>query len=66
VDRILDAARRHGKACGYMAGSPEEVLDRIAQGFRFVAAGSDARLLAGAASAAYTTIRRGLAGRAAR
>lgn len=66
VDRILDAARRHGKACGYMAGSPDEVLDRIAQGFRFVAAGSDARLLASAASAAYTTIRRGLAGRAAR
>lgn len=65
VDRILDAARRHGKACGYMASSPEEVLERIDQGFRFVAAGSDARLLAAAAAAAYGTIRRGLSERLA-
>lgn len=61
VEQILKAARRRGIAAGYMASSAEEVLERIAQGFRFVAAGSDARLLAGAAAATYGKIRAGLA-----
>lgn len=63
VDRVLKAARRHGIAAGYMAGGAEEVLQRIDQGFRFVSAGSDARLLAGAAAATYQKIREGLAER---
>jgi len=63
VARILAAARRHGIAAGYMAGSVEEVLRRIDQGILFVAAGSDARLLAGAAAATYGKIREGLAER---
>ncbi|MDR7470090.1 MAG: aldolase/citrate lyase family protein [Armatimonadota bacterium] len=63
VDRILAAARRCGIAAGYMAGSPEEVLRRIDQGILFIAAGSDARLLAGAAAATYGRIREGLAER---
>ncbi|MDR7522802.1 MAG: aldolase/citrate lyase family protein [Armatimonadota bacterium] len=63
VQRILTSAQRHGIAAGYMASSAEEVLQRIDQGFRFVAGGSDARLLAGAAGAMYKAIREGLAQR---
>lgn len=63
VDRILNAASRHGVAAGYMAGSPEETLQRIDQGFRFVAGGSDARLLGGAAGSFYSKVKAGLAER---
>jgi 2-keto-3-deoxy-L-rhamnonate aldolase RhmA len=63
VDRILQAARRHGKAVGYMAANDDDALARIDQGFRFIALGSDARLLAGAAAATYEKIRRGLRAR---
>ncbi|MDR5684403.1 MAG: aldolase/citrate lyase family protein [Armatimonadota bacterium] len=58
VDRVLEAARRHGKAAGVMCTGPEDALRRIAQGFRFVALSSDARLLAGAATAALEAVRR--------
>jgi 2-keto-3-deoxy-L-rhamnonate aldolase RhmA len=63
VERIQAAARRHGKATGYMAGSADEVLKCIDDGFRFVATGTDARLLSGAASALYGKIKEGLAQR---
>lgn len=63
VDQILRAARAHGRAAGIMTGGADETLARIDQGFRFVAVGSDARLLAGAAAAAYEKIRGGLAER---
>ncbi len=63
VDRILAAAGRHGVATGYMAGSVEEALARIDQGFRFMALGSDARLLAGAAAAVYGQMHKALEGR---
>ncbi len=63
VDRILTAATRHRIAAGYMAGNADEVLERIDQGFRFVSAGSDTRLLAAAASAAFGKIKAGLAER---
>jgi 2-keto-3-deoxy-L-rhamnonate aldolase RhmA len=60
---IQAAAKKHGVATGYMTGGAEETLQRIEQGFQFVAAGSDARLLAGAAKATYDKIRDGLAAR---
>jgi 2-keto-3-deoxy-L-rhamnonate aldolase RhmA len=63
LDRVKAAARANGIATGYMAGSAEEVLQRIDEGFRFVAAGSDARLLAGAAKSTYDKIREGLTAR---
>lgn len=63
VDRIMQAALSNGKSSGIMTGGPDETLARIGQGFRFVAVGSDARLLAGAATAAYEKIRAGLAER---
>ncbi|MBM3470082.1 MAG: aldolase [Armatimonadetes bacterium] len=64
VERVLAATRRHGIAAGYMASNAEEALERLAQGFRFVAAGSDTRLLSGAAAATYAKIRAGLAEKA--
>jgi len=60
VQRVLAAARRRGKAAGYLASDPEEALRRIAQGFRFVGIGSDSRLLAAAASSVLRQVRAGL------
>ncbi|MDR7415783.1 MAG: aldolase/citrate lyase family protein [Armatimonadota bacterium] len=60
VQRVLAAARRRGKAAGYLASDPEEALRRIAQGFRFVGIGSDSRLLAAAASSVLRRVRTGL------
>lgn len=56
VDRVLRAAQRHGKAAGVMCTGPEDARRRIDQGFRFVALGSDARLLAGAAASALEAV----------
>jgi 2-keto-3-deoxy-L-rhamnonate aldolase RhmA len=56
VDRALRAAQRHGKAAGVMCTGPEDARRRIDQGFRFVALGSDARLLAGAAARALEAV----------
>ena len=64
AEHVLQAARRAGVAAGYMAAGAADVLTRIDQGFRFVALGSDARLLSGAAAAAYAEVRKGLAERA--
>jgi 2-keto-3-deoxy-L-rhamnonate aldolase RhmA len=63
VNRIRTAADRHGNATGYMAASAEEVLQRIDEGMRFIATGTDARLIAGAASALYGKINEGLTAR---
>jgi 2-keto-3-deoxy-L-rhamnonate aldolase RhmA len=60
VDRVLRAARRHGKAAGYLAADPDEAVRRIAQGFRFVGVSSDARLLAGAVARTLERVRAGL------
>jgi 2-keto-3-deoxy-L-rhamnonate aldolase RhmA len=61
LDVVLSAAERNGKAAGIMTTSAEEALAAAAHGFRFIAAGTDARLLAGAASTMYATIQAGLA-----
>jgi 2-keto-3-deoxy-L-rhamnonate aldolase RhmA len=63
VDRIVKAAQAHGVAPGYMCFGADEVLQKIDQGFRFLAAGSDARLLSGAMAATYRTIRDGIEAR---
>lgn len=60
VDRIIGAARGAGIASGYMAGSPDEVLRCVDRGIQFVAAGTDARLLALAAEKVYGHIGEGL------
>jgi 2-keto-3-deoxy-L-rhamnonate aldolase RhmA len=66
VNRVLQAARRSGKAAGIMAGGPEDALTRLDQGFTFVSVTSDARLLGGAADAAFKKVREGLAERSRR
>lgn len=46
VDRILAAAKRRGVVAGIHNATPEGAAKRIAQGFQFVTAGTDTRLLA--------------------
>ena len=42
---IKDAIRAHGKNCGVMAGSNENLIERRQEGFRMLAVGSDSGLL---------------------
>lgn len=60
VDRILSAARAHGKTAGIMASGADDALMWIERGFRFVSVSSDARTLAAATAAAYEKVRNGL------
>jgi 2-dehydro-3-deoxyglucarate aldolase/4-hydroxy-2-oxoheptanedioate aldolase len=46
VERVRAAAGRHGKACGLLVGDGAAAARRLAEGWRFVAIGSDATLLA--------------------
>jgi 4-hydroxy-2-oxoheptanedioate aldolase len=46
VERVRAAAGRHGKACGLLVGDGAAAAQRLAEGWRFVAIGSDATLLA--------------------
>jgi len=48
VERVRTAAERHGKACGLLVGDGAAAAARQAEGWRFVAIGSDATLLAAA------------------
>ena len=48
VERVRTAAKRHGKACGLLVGDGAAAAARQAEGWRFVAIGSDATLLAAA------------------
>jgi 2-keto-3-deoxy-L-rhamnonate aldolase RhmA len=41
VERVLNAARRHGKAAGFMATGIEQGRSLLAQGFRIMAYGGD-------------------------
>jgi len=45
VQRIVAAARKHGKAAGYMAASPELGREYLGHGFRMLATGTDQGLL---------------------
>jgi 2-keto-3-deoxy-L-rhamnonate aldolase RhmA len=45
VQAVVDAANEFGKAAGIQTASADEARQRFAQGFRFVAVSSDARLL---------------------
>ena len=51
VERVRAAAGRHGKACGLLVGDGAAAAQRLAEGWRFVAIGSDATLLAAAVAA---------------
>jgi 2-keto-3-deoxy-L-rhamnonate aldolase RhmA len=45
VKRIADAARRHGKAAGYMAADAELGREYLGHGYRMIASGTDQGLL---------------------
>jgi 4-hydroxy-2-oxoheptanedioate aldolase len=46
LDTVLAAARRHGKACGMLVADGAAAAARLAQGWSFLAIGSDSTLLA--------------------
>ena len=50
LDTVQKAAARHGKACGLLVGDGESAARRRAEGWTFVAIGSDSALLAQAIS----------------
>ncbi|HEV8685872.1 MAG TPA: aldolase/citrate lyase family protein [Gaiellaceae bacterium] len=52
LDRVIDAARSHGKAAGILARSRQDGERYIEQGFRFVGIGSDSLFLAQGARSA--------------
>ena len=51
VDRVRAAAGRRGKACGLLVGDGAAAAARLAEGWSFVAIGSDATLLAATVTA---------------
>ncbi|HEY2957807.1 MAG TPA: aldolase/citrate lyase family protein [Actinomycetota bacterium] len=51
VERVRTAAGRHGKACGLLVKDGAAAAERQAEGWTFVAIGSDATLLAAAVGA---------------
>ncbi|MCA3217151.1 MAG: 2,4-dihydroxyhept-2-ene-1,7-dioic acid aldolase [Burkholderiales bacterium] len=59
VEHILARARHHGVVAGIHNGSPQAALARSAMGFRFVTAGTDARLLAAGSQRILTQMRGG-------
>ena len=62
VDRVLAACRRHGKAAGYMASSPEEGLKLLQQGFRCLAYQGDLWIYKQGLEAGIRSIRSGIKG----
>jgi 2-dehydro-3-deoxyglucarate aldolase/4-hydroxy-2-oxoheptanedioate aldolase len=48
LDQVRTAARRHGKACGLLVPDGAAAADRLAEGWTFIAIGSDTALLAAA------------------
>ncbi len=63
LDRVIAAARAHGKSAGILLSGADKVPGALAQGFTFVGVGSDsAYLIAGA----HTTVREARAAIAAR
>ena len=49
LERALAIGRQSGVAIGYGAGTPDELRQRLAQGFTFITYGTDYTMLAGAA-----------------
>jgi 4-hydroxy-2-oxoheptanedioate aldolase len=57
IAHILDRARAHGVIAGIHNGDPRVARARVAQGFRFVSVGSDARLMAAGAKQVVDAMR---------
>ncbi|MBU6334166.1 MAG: hypothetical protein KGS47_07145 [Chloroflexi bacterium] len=59
IQQVLHACRTTGRAAGKHCFTAAEVVQRIGEGFQFLALASDAALLSGAARAALATVRAG-------
>jgi 2-dehydro-3-deoxyglucarate aldolase/4-hydroxy-2-oxoheptanedioate aldolase len=57
LDRVRDAAARHGRACGLLVPDGDAAADSHRDGWAFVAIGSDTTLLAAAVAAQLTRSR---------
>lgn len=57
LQRVLEAAERHGKAAGILALDGRAAARYVADGFRFVAVGSDATVLAAALRTSFDLAR---------
>lgn len=57
IQHIRVAAARHGIPSGIHVFTPEAVSQRVQEGFRFIALGTDARFMTGAAKAALARVR---------
>lgn len=57
LNTVLGAGKRHGKACGLLVNDGAAAAERLAQGWAFVAIGSDSTLLAAASRAALDAAR---------
>jgi 2-dehydro-3-deoxyglucarate aldolase/4-hydroxy-2-oxoheptanedioate aldolase len=60
LDQVRTAAQKHGKACGLLVPDGAAAAAKVAEGWTFLAIGSDSTLLATAASAQLTRARRDL------
>ncbi len=56
LERIVTACRNTGKAPGLSCSSPEEMVQRAAQGFQFLTGGSDIGFILGGAAAGIKTL----------
>lgn len=59
IAHIVERATAHGVRAGIHNGRPDVALGRIAQGFRFVTVGSDARMLASGSQELLGAMRKG-------
>jgi 2-dehydro-3-deoxyglucarate aldolase/4-hydroxy-2-oxoheptanedioate aldolase len=57
LDKVRTAARDHGKACGLLVNDGAAAAARLAEGWTFVAIGSDTTLLASAATSSLDRAR---------
>jgi len=60
VARIVDAARKHGKAAGYMAADDALAAEYLRYGFRMLATGTDQGILQAALQSRIASMRRGV------
>jgi 4-hydroxy-2-oxoheptanedioate aldolase len=58
LERIVEACRNTGKVPGLSCGSPEEMVRRAAQGFRFLTGGGDLAFILSGAAAGLKTLGR--------
>jgi 4-hydroxy-2-oxoheptanedioate aldolase len=56
VEQVLQACRNTGKIAGFACSSPEQALEKAAQGFQFLTTTSDAGMILGGAAAAIRVL----------